>query len=513
MPNLFSYFDEIGNKVLISLIIIAVVIGLVFLLRYEHKAKNTDGAHQPQKRGNFFQRIVDRVRTFVDSTIRTIARVYRWFSLGFAWYAGADLGVLRTMPTSVREKRAAFGYVMFIVIYVSSALALNVWTDILGSALKGLFVGVTWFLLLSGIDRAIMVFMDHDPIRTMEKRVTIMVVRLFLVLGISYVNATIIQMKIFDPEIKEVIAQKTYGNIQHVRDSIAPLVETYETEIAENELAIMKKQSEYQSWVEKNQTEQIAFRDSIRHREDLYVKEIEGLVGSGKKGDGPAAKAKRESILQDSIRLASMKEEFEQNKQTSPQWNAILLATSHRDTRNAELNRQIAKLQDVENAQITKIAAIKDDGFSHRYEALQIVAKRSFFVYAWLLLFIVIEALPIILKMMMGKDVYEEAIHAEAAQVKAEKIQASQLAIETMTEDFEKQTGTLKKNRAEAQMGSMTSIVAAEKKFFDELEARNERFAAHLRSIDSAFSGNSNDDEIKEKIKKEAYASYRMKAV
>lgn len=439
----------------------------------------------------------------VESFTNTLATFY-------AWYGGADISVLKTVPSGVQAKRAGLGAVMLIVILVSSLLAGKVWSDIYSPA-AGVLIAVVWFVLITALDRMIMTIMDHEKEKGGWKRYTIISVRILMVLGISYVNATIIQMMIFRPEIEQVIAEHRNADLQHVIDSITPVIDQFEADKAANDQLVIDAETSYQTWYA-NQTQAIrAQRDSLRMREDLWAKEIEGIVGSGKKGYGPAAKAKRELITQDSLRLAAMEAEFAASTITTPEYQAIATAQKLRDSRNAVIDRDIAKTKLFEARELKRVEAQKIDGFSDRYDALHVVAGRNVFVYAWFLLFILIEALTIIVKMMMGRDAYDDALQLQSQQFYAEKVLGKKLENEKMITTMQDLIFVERIEQANKRGQMIAQIMARQNSTVGVINDRLGEIAKSIDDLKNQLQQNSglSETQIEELVNDARMASYR----
>ncbi len=172
-------------KTIILLVVIVTAISLIILMIRKRKEIN---------------RGIASFVSFLRGVGAFWSRQYKKISLGSAWFSGADLKILKDMPSSVIEKRASFGYTMFMAVIVSAFIAAAVWGDIMDSFATGLLIGVVWFFAIWMIDRSIMAFMDHDKPGKSHKKTAVIITRITLVVALSYINGTFAQLKIFEAE-------------------------------------------------------------------------------------------------------------------------------------------------------------------------------------------------------------------------------------------------------------------------------------------------------------------------
>jgi hypothetical protein len=431
----------------------------------------------------------------------------------FAFLAGADLNLLNSMPSSVIAKRAGFGFLMFIAVFISAAIACSVWGEILQSEKAGLIVGLGWFLAVAAIDRSILTFMDHDSDSNSWKKYTIVFARLAMVLGISYLNTTIAEMKIFEKEIAEVIQNQKDSRINFVGDSIAIHIDSLEAIKALTLASFSKIQNEYTKWTASQEAEIISMRQALRDREDIWVQEIEGLVGSGKKGYGPAAKAKREAIKQDSIRLEEKIASFNLAKTTTPEFVSLQDGQTLRDKKLAELDNAIFALNNYNSSETASTNARALDGFSHRYNALGVVAKETpVLVYAVFIMFFIFESLVVLLKMMMGRDAYDEAIRLQNLEFVVEKQHSVSLQLATSQATYLESMNQAQSRAMVARIDMVNNQVQNNQRYKDALSQKLNDISAYVAEIDGTIVSITDDPVQQQKIKKEIVDELLSKA-
>ncbi|HRH30897.1 MAG TPA: DUF4407 domain-containing protein [Candidatus Paceibacterota bacterium] len=452
---------------------------------------------------------LENLLKFARKVSAFLRRQYKKISLGSAWFAGADLKILKDMPSSVIEKRASFGYTMFMAVIASAFIAAAVWGDIMDSFAVGLLIGVVWFFAIWMIDRSIMAFMDHDKPGKSHKKTAVIITRITLVVALSYINGTFAQLKIFEAEIEQKISEIKNDKIAQVNDSISNVLLPLENEKRDLAIGSEGKMNDYQNWVAMRQAAINTQRDSLRKREDLWIKEIEGLVGSGVRGYGPAAKAKREAITQDSIRLAEAIASFEAEKLSSPEYLAIGLSKTQQDRRTTEINASIAKIEAQKADRIRKINSEKADGLSHRYEALKDVAGTSLLVWAVFLMFFVFESLSIILKMMMGRDEYDEHIRLQREKfVTDEQFKISE-GIQKSRDTHEINMNNLSAARAENHAAVTGKILIHESARLGHERSRFQMLKDHVNKMEKLFDDAKTPDAQRKRIVEEIFSNYK----
>lgn len=431
--------------------------------------------------------VLDALLAFLQRVVDFLKRQWSRFIFAMAWFAGADLKLMKQMPSSVIEKRSGFGFAMFMAVFASAFVTTCVWTSIKGPT-AGLLIGILWFVLMWTIDRMIVIYMDHDVPGFTWKKGAVVAGRLLLVFGLSGFNSTVAEMMILDTEIHQVLVADKQATLSQLNDSIDVANKPLESEKRALVNEVRSKTDEYTLWTTMRNAQIKAAEDSLRARENMWIGEIEGIVGSGKKGYGPAAKAKREAISQDSIRLVQARIDFENEKLSDAHYMAIQSAEGARDVRTAELNILIAKNVAYQEKETARINALKDDGFIDRYHALHTVAGDApVFAFIIFLIFFCIEALVVILKLLSKRDAYDEAIKLQSEEFVADKqhsiISKIQQAKNSLADTLNEMRAAHAKNSAE----SVGKIMLQENIHLSHERQRIKSIKEHLEKLTESF--------------------------
>lgn len=343
----------------------------------------------------------------------------------FCSFGGADMKIMAEMPSSVILKRAAFGAVMFIIALFSAIIAGAVWGDIFSKG-AGIAIGVFWFFLIWQLDRLIAIFLDKN--QSGRNKWIAISLRLVIVIIISLLNSTFAEMEIFKKDIQEKLAERKVMLLREKEDIHALNLDTIQIKRKTADSIAEISSAKYNAWLQKEQAVIDTAKSALRAREDIWVKEIEGLVGTGLKGDGDAAKAKKQLIVADSIRLADQQVRLDSAKVNHPLYIEMKKAEDARDKTYKTLQTDENRLTADFLTQKKKLETMPLDGFNHRYKALKALMSESAFVFIVFLFFLVLEALPLIMKIMMGDDLHNEAIKQQEEGYRMNVVTAKMLA-------------------------------------------------------------------------------------
>lgn len=378
----------------------------------------------------------------------------------FAWYGGADIHLLKKLPRSVQTKRAAFGATMLAVLTATSLIAATVWSDIIGPVF-GICTAIVWFWIITTVERAIIKFIDHDNAKNIGKVITfkavaliaiVVAVRILLVYTISSFNARMMEMQVFRPEIMADIASQRQIKTNRLGDSVNSIVTGFQQEKSALAKNVDLKNAIYQNAIAGMQKKIDNLRDSTLNQQNRLSGEIEGLVGSGLKGYGPAATAKQQALTRDSDMLVQMQASLDASKHTMPEYLALQQAIADKNAGWSNIDAQIAEAQNSHKEKAIELKTMKLDGFNDRFHALERLAADSALMRLFFLLFFTLEALPILLKMIMGKDALTVEISIEILQHETTHQYEKLLALLKVRTDFENRMKALRDNTHEPQL-------------------------------------------------------------
>lgn len=344
------------------------------------------------------------------------------------WCAGADSQILLQCPMADRVRYAGIGGIVFctgLLAAVSGGYAFYTIFSPKGDAVSEEPVSLMWLAISGGfafIWGAIILNMDRfivsstgkgdgkDSISFKELLQAFPRIIIALILGIAI--STPLEIRILKTEIDAELQKKQ---------------DLYKIELDKNtdtqtELAMKAKKTDLAK-VEKEQLDmettfekrRLEIQDARKRLED----EIAGRVGSGKAGEGPAAKTQRENINKQETELEA------KIAQKAPEIQAM-------KDRQKRLMTEIDELDKKRDQEYQKnqLLAYQLDGLLER---IHISHELSFWIP--LIIFLVlfsIEAGPIFFKMMMNKGAYEYMVENNKKRIEARHgIVFSEVVIDT----------------------------------------------------------------------------------
>jgi hypothetical protein len=409
--------------------------------------------------------------------------------LFFAWYGGSDVKLLKNLPTATIGKRAAFGFAMFASVILSAIIAATVWTDIKGPTF-GIATAFIWFFVMTGIERAVMIFMDHDAAKespNKAKLVVIIAARFLLIFAISSINARMIEMQIFSDEIKADIANQRQLQLNHLTDSVNKSIAVINTQKDEYQKNYDDKNTIYQNALGAKQQEIATMRDSLMSEQNKLNGEIEGIVGSHLLGYGPAAEAKKQALVRDSVMIDKMTAALDSSKRTMPEYLALQQALKDKNAGWAQADAQIAQIRASEATKVAELKSAKMDGLNDRYHALERISADSSFMTLFFCLFFAFEALPIILKMMMGKDLLTNAIRLQGLKHAKDHHHDALIEMQTAQNSFEARSTDLKTQKNLWQKERLGQLYNAQSDHIEQIGKNIQNIKDSVNDIDTDF--------------------------
>ncbi len=418
----------------------------------------------------------------------------------FAWFAGADLEVWRTMPSPVRKKRTGFGMLVFAVIAASAFLAGRTWGDIFHSQTAGIVIGIGWFFLIWALDRAVIVFMDNDH----SNKRAVVLARFAMIFCIAFVNTTFIAMETFSTEIATQIRKNKDNQKALVADSITNVKNNLQKQ-RDAEFATMTSFSDAYTTATGTQQQLIdSQRATIAARRNELIGEVQGNIGSGKKGYGDAAKTKQAMLEQDEATLATMIARFDETKTSSPEYLALQDAKAKYQRREEQLVAEIAKADAFMASQTETITDSKQDGYADRSQAMWLVAKdNKILFFFFFLFFLTLESMAVLMKLMSGKDNYDEAVRLIKNEHAVMNQQAKALDLQTKTNSYQINMAGLIENSIGTQVTHAnkvkSSLISLYNSSYDKLQLAQQHLnAMEALEFDDPEVGKAVKDQLKQ---------------
>lgn len=283
------------------------------------------------------------------------------------WCSGADPNsYFLQNSTNERNKYIGIGgtiiFTSILAVISSSYAFFFIFKEVIFSIL----FGIIWGLMIFNLDRYII-----STINTSTNIYWSILPRIALALIISLVISKPLELKIFEKEINAQIQKNTNEDVKSYSDSLSKqnLIEL------ENKLSLLNAKTHIQDSL-------------IQNYQKELVQEIQGRVGSGLKGDGPASRQIRQiidSLLSERRSFILQKNTYESSKDSS---RVVIdgLVNSYRKER------------------------VNYYGLISKFNALsQLKSNWDIKLIDWFitLLFILIEILPIITRVLSKKSAYE----------------------------------------------------------------------------------------------------------
>ncbi|MGH3298437.1 MAG: DUF4407 domain-containing protein [Trebonia sp.] len=353
--------------------------------------------------------------------------------------SGADEEILEYVP-SERTRFESLGW----AILITSCMAMISMWFALSSALSingiiAIPVAVFWGLVIMGIDRWLITSMPVDS----GRKFAIAVPRVLLAILLGTLISTPLVLRIFQSEINAqmaVMQQKNYSSFLSGQQSsqVNQQVTTYYNELQQLDTVINSRGA--QTGNTAADPELVAYnkqltqlQSQLTHWTSLkatyyknYTCQLYGGADCPKKGDGPAAKASYTSYLQASQQVTSTQAQIGNVQGEIQQRDQVLNSTSaaSQQQRYAEALNQRPLVQGEYNTAVQRKNQLQasfyaqnqaSHGILMRLEALSQLSSGNLTVAAarllLFLLFLVIECLPVTVKLLQRPGPYEAALH------------------------------------------------------------------------------------------------------
>jgi hypothetical protein len=331
------------------------------------------------------------------------------------WCAGADRQILLQCPMADRVKYAGIGGIVFCTgvlaafsggyafytIFSPKGDAVNLdpidMVSLIGSAL----FAIIWGLIILNMDRFIVSSTgkgDGTDAITGKEFVQALP-RIIIAIILGFAISSPLEVRILKTEINAELQNKQDDYLMTLNiktDSITNL------QMKNKKTDLSKVENEIKGIEQNFEKQRIEILDGRKRLED----EIAGRIGSGKSGEGPAAKAQKENLNKQEIELQDKKKAKESE----------IIALKERYTR---INNEVDLLDKGRDEKYKKnqLIAHQLDGLMERIHISHDIGG----VVPWLIFLVLlsIEAGPIFFKMMMNKGVYEYLVDNNKERFKA----------------------------------------------------------------------------------------------
>lgn len=343
----------------------------------------------------------------------------------FLWIcAGANRSVLRQCPTEYAKYAGIGGTILFTALMAMLSGGYAFYT-IFEEVSTACFFGVFWGLLIFNLDRFMVNTMYSDGKHTISKDELLGgLPRIILAIFLGIIISVPIELRIFDDKIQSQLlidrgkvgddVRNANEELYNERNRIIELRGTYEDKL-----------KELQTGTSDGYASRIATMErDLQVAEDKLYNETNGTGVTKKRGYGPAAKQLQEQVDRMRLALSSLREEERIAKSQNQEYiNRQMISTqSYIDDLDRQLNNVNSQIIQKENERDKATNALT--GFTARLKALSEITdynnNTTLFIARLMimLLFITIEIIPTLFKMMMTDGPYDNLLRAEMHRIK-----------------------------------------------------------------------------------------------
>ncbi len=343
----------------------------------------------------------------------------------FLWIcAGANRPVLRQCPTEYAKYAGIGGTILFTALMAMLSGGYAFYT-IFEEVSTACFFGVFWGLLIFNLDRFMVNTMYSDGKHTISKDELLGgLPRIILAIFLGIIISVPIELRIFDDKIQSQLlidqgkvsddVRNANEELYNERNRIIELRGTYEDKL-----------KELQTGTSDGYASRIATMErDLQVAEDKLYNETNGTGVTKKRGYGPAAKQLQEQVDRMRLALSGLREEERIAKSKNQEYinRQITSTQSYIDDLDRQLTNVNNQIIQKENERDKATNALT--GFTARLKALSEITdynnNTTLFIARLMimLLFITIEIIPTLFKMMMTAGPYDNLLRAEIHRIK-----------------------------------------------------------------------------------------------
>jgi hypothetical protein len=349
------------------------------------------------------------------------------------WFGTVNVKQFRILSWETQNKRSIFGFGMLIGICLGAfnfGLLIN---DMKHNSTIAFVAGLCWFVILAALERLVVTSMDSFDAKAMmtegqqddDKKLTwkdyvvnflkskyaFVIVRFFMIFVMTFMVTKVVEINLFDSAVKEQLVQMKAENVQKVNKlRTARLAELNgQKDVAENAVQpFIKKCNDV---VKPLKDEVTKARENTNQALENLRREIDGEAGGHGRGDKAIAATKRAIYKADSIELVKLEEQLSSKIAELPEYAAYIVARKKADAEIERLNLLIKSETERFDQQTAKTRSAANDGLNERYVALgRVEAENPIWSRVIMIILFILESLPVLGKLMLGKDEYVLAI-------------------------------------------------------------------------------------------------------
>jgi hypothetical protein len=318
----------------------------------------------------------------------------------------------KTSPDD-QQKRINAGIVVVVIAAASAILASIAWSIPMG--MPGYLVGIIWFAIMLLLERAILQQMDavaagklvqkylkgDFKVDTKERGVGVgwLLLRFIMIIFICYFNSEMVRVVMFKPEIVAEIKVRQHAETAKIADSISAVRKSIKRKNFQADSTSTSAEKDLIALIDRYNGQITAISDSIAYLSAKLPHEVKGPGGiSGKSGDGPVAKAIRQSIEMFQNQKAALVAERDSAKIGSAQANALAFARKQAVEDKLQTEAEVKELDKREQQLIDQVMDRPVNGLAFMLSVLNDISGRNMLIWAVFFMFFFIEAIPVLLK-------------------------------------------------------------------------------------------------------------------
>jgi hypothetical protein len=383
----------------------------------------------------------------MEKIVQKLKRILSLIERTFIWASGADLEILKQVPTEKNKYFGIGGTIIFTALMASFAGGYAFQTAFSNNLLS-IFFGIFWGALIFNLDRYIVsTFGVGDGKKSISRQELFEALpRLLMAIILGIVISTPLELKIFEKEIKTKVERlkiekkselinldsTTNTSLQNYRLLLSDLdnkikeLRQNKKSLIDNEVSFINdRKNELLSDVSKKDRELQAAQKKLNSAYYSWISMKEDTTGSYSDNDIRTSKQKYLNRVPPRDLLRKEKNELEkkvlklQNDEEKGQLTLSNQINSEIENYIVEKNNLTDKIRILDESKDAKEVNYNNvannyDGFAAHLEALSLITeeKPTIAFAKWLitLLFIFIEIAPILFKMMTERGPYDDII-------------------------------------------------------------------------------------------------------
>lgn len=316
-------------------------------------------------------------------------------------------------PDMIRQRSIMGGAMIMSVLMISLGFMFGITTG--AGVAVGIPAGIIIAIFLLWLEQYLIVSLDQKKKKTVGNLLFAVGIRVLLMVPLSIISSTALQMHFYSTEIENQITQNRLEADQETRLDMSMRIDSLNQVKTNLNEELVMAHNDFQAQIEDKQSEISKFVQRVQEKEDKLVLEIEGKLKRSA-GYGDAAKAKEGQIQADKDRIAEMQAELETFKTSGTAFEAFQEKERYVNESIAFIDVQIEDLQVLKSELLDLNQEMATLGFQDQYLALAMIkedGKSGFFMGVLFFLFLTFELAPILLKLSHGLKPtdYEKLLH------------------------------------------------------------------------------------------------------